>query len=258
VEQYRFSRTAMLIGEEGLAKLASARVIVFGVGGVGSYVVEALARAGIGELTLVDFDTVDITNINRQLHALENTVGQNKVDLMAARVKLINPRATVIPLKQFYTPEKGDRLIKPQYSYVVDAIDNVTGKIDIIKRCYFQNIPVISSMGAGNKLDPAAFRVADISETSVDPLARVIRRELRKFAIHKGVKVVFSPEQPVTPKVRVARVKADSADPESQSNSFAPGSISFVPAAAGLVLAGAVVRDILGITNTSHNLNKIL
>ncbi|MEW6064221.1 hypothetical protein P378_04155 [Desulforamulus profundi] len=245
MNQHRFSRTAMLIGQEGLAKLAVARVIVFGVGGVGSYVVEALARAGVGELTLVDFDTVDISNINRQLHALENTVGRNKVDLMAERVKLINHRARVIPLKQFYTPENGEELLKPAYSYVVDAIDNVTGKIDIIKRCYFRNMPVISSMGAGNKLDPAAFRVADISETSVDPLARVIRRELRKFAIQKGVKVVFSLEQPITPKVQVTKVKADPSDPGSRSNSFAPGSISFVPAAAGLVLAGAVVRDIL-------------
>ncbi|MEW6698070.1 MAG: tRNA threonylcarbamoyladenosine dehydratase [Bacillota bacterium] len=245
MNQHRFSRTAMLIGEEGLAKLAAARVIVFGVGGVGSYVVEALARAGVGELTLVDFDTVDISNINRQLHALENTVGGSKVDLMAERIKLINPRARVIPLKEFYAPEKGDALLKPDYSYVVDAIDNITGKIDIIKRCYFQKTPVISSMGAGNKLDPAAFRVADISETSVDPLARVIRRELRKVDIQKGVKVVFSTEPPLTPKAKVTKVKVDPANPADRSNSFAPGSISFVPAAAGLVLAGAVVRELI-------------
>ncbi|AQS60495.1 tRNA cyclic N6-threonylcarbamoyladenosine(37) synthase TcdA [Desulforamulus ferrireducens] len=227
----------MLIGEEGLAKLRAAKVIVFGVGGVGSYTVEALARAGIGELTLVDFDTVDITNINRQLHALDNTVGQYKVDLMAARIKNINPEARVNPIRAFYSPQNGDELLNTDYSYVVDAIDNVTGKLDIIKRCYFQGIPIISSMGAGNKLDPAAFRVADISETSVDPLARVIRRELRKASIEKGVKVVFSLEPPITPRKQMPKVE--------EGKSLAPGSISFVPAAAGLVLAGAVVRDLL-------------
>ncbi|GAB6158954.1 tRNA threonylcarbamoyladenosine dehydratase [Desulfotomaculum varum] len=249
MQQHRFSRTAMLIGETGLAKLAAARVLVFGIGGVGSYAVEALARAGIGELTLVDHDTVDITNINRQLHAMDNTIGRYKVDLMAARVQLINPRAAVIPLRQFYTPESGEGLISPRYSYVVDAIDNITGKIDIIRRCYMHNIPVISSMGAGNKLDPAAFRVADISQTSVDPLARVIRRELRKCDITRGVKVVYSPEQPVHPRVKVAKSAAGSPDEAGGGRSLAPGSISFVPAAAGLVLAGAVVRDILGMDN---------
>jgi len=244
--KHRFSRTEMLIGKEGLARLAAAKVVVFGVGGVGSYVVEALARAGVGELTLVDFDDVDLTNINRQLHALDTTVGQPKVDLMAERVRLINPRAKVTALKEFYTPEKGDQLIKPHYSYVVDAIDNVTGKLDIIKRCFSRGIPVISSMGAGNKLDPAAFRVADISETSVDPLARVIRRELRKSGIVKGVKVVFSVEQPLTPQQKITKVSTDKL-PESPEilRSLAPGSISFVPASAGLVLAGAVVRDLL-------------
>lgn len=235
----------MLIGQEGLAKLEQAKVIIFGVGGVGSYVVEALARAGIGELTLVDFDTVDITNINRQLPALEHTVGQYKVDLMAERVKLINPQAKVTPIRKFYTPENGNELLKPHYSVVVDAIDNVTGKIDIIRRCYAQGLPIISSMGAGNKLDPAAFRVADISETSVDPLARAIRRELRKFEIHKGVKVVFSTEPPLTPKVQLAKTKIASSEQARPSKSLAPGSISFVPGAAGLVLAGAVVRELL-------------
>ncbi|SHK08648.1 tRNA threonylcarbamoyladenosine dehydratase [Desulforamulus aeronauticus] len=237
MSRHRFSRTEMLIGEEGLAKLKVARVIVFGVGGVGSYTVEALARAGIGELTLVDFDTVDVTNINRQLHAMDDTIGSYKVDLMAERIKHINPEAIVTPIREFYSPQNGDDLIKGDYSYVVDAIDNVTGKLDIIKRCYSQGLPVISCMGAGNKLDPAAFRVADISETSVDPLARVMRRELRKAQIEKGVKVVFSVEPPITPQQRV--VKGETAI------SLAPGSISFVPAAAGLVLAGAVVRGLL-------------
>lgn len=242
MKQHRFSRTEMLLGEAGLAKLAAAKVIVFGIGGVGSYTVEALARAGVGELTLVDFDTVDITNINRQLHAMDNTVGQFKVDLMAERVRFINPGAKVNPLRLFYSPEKGDELLAGGYSFVVDAIDNVTGKIDIIQRCYKHNIPVISSMGAGNKLDPAAFRVADISETSVDPLARVVRRELRKYDIHKGVKVVFSTEPPLTPKTKLYKTKVGS---EQQNNALAPGSISFVPAAAGLILAGAVVRELV-------------
>nr|WP_041274777.1 tRNA threonylcarbamoyladenosine dehydratase [Desulforamulus reducens] len=234
----------MLIGEEGLAKLAAAKVIVFGVGGVGSYTVEALARAGVGELTLVDFDTVDITNINRQLHAMDNTIGQYKVDLMAERVQLINPQAKVLPLKMFYTPENGDDLLTKGYTYVIDAIDNVTGKIDIIQRCYKNNISVISCMGAGNKLDPAAFRVADISETSVDPLARVIRRELRKHDIHKGVKVVFSLESPLVPRTKLTKAKNDT-EVGARQKSLAPGSISFVPAAAGLIMAGAVVREII-------------
>ncbi len=237
-QQHRFTRTELLVGAEGLAKLASARVMVFGVGGVGSYVVEALARAGIGELILVDFDKVDLTNINRQLHAMEDTVGQYKVDLMARRVHLINPLAKVTALKEFYSPEKGDELLEGDYSYVVDAIDNVTGKLDIIKRCYSRQISVISSMGAGNKLNPAAFRVGDISETSVDPLARVVRRELKKSGIYKGVKVVFSLEQPVIPRYDAGAVTG-------KPGRLPPGSISFVPAAAGLVAAGEVVRDLV-------------
>ncbi|GAB6182003.1 tRNA threonylcarbamoyladenosine dehydratase [Desulfotomaculum defluvii] len=245
MNQHRFSRTEMLLGEAGLAKLAAAKVIIFGIGGVGSYTVEALARAGIGDLTLVDFDTVDITNINRQLHAMDNTIGEYKVDLMAERIRLINPQAKVIPLRMFYTPEKGDELLTKGYSFVVDAIDNVTGKIDIIQRCYKHNIPVISSMGAGNKLDPGAFRVADISQTSVDPLARVVRRELRKHDIHKGVKVVFSTEPPITPQTPIYKSNADSDTMVKPNKSLAPGSISFVPAAAGLIMAGAVVREII-------------
>lgn len=245
--KHRFSRTEMLIGKEGLERLAAAKVIIFGVGGVGSYAVEALARSGIGQMTLVDFDTVDTTNINRQLHALDTTVGLYKVDLMAERIKLINPLARVTPLRQFYSPESGDELFKESYTYIIDAIDNVTGKLDIIKRCYNHRIPIISSMGAGNKLDPACFRVADISETSVDPLARVIRRELKKSGIAKGVKVVFSVEQPKVPQERIAKVSLELPSPNNeQRRPLAPGSISFVPAAAGLVLAGAVVRDIIG------------
>ncbi|WP_304544894.1 tRNA threonylcarbamoyladenosine dehydratase [Desulforamulus aquiferis] len=247
VVKHRFSRTEMLIGSQGLEKLAAAKIILFGVGGVGSYAAEALARAGIGEMTLVDFDTVDITNINRQLHALDTTLDQYKVDLMAERIKLINPAAKIKPLREFYSPETGDELFKETYTYIIDAIDNVTGKLDLIKRCHFRGIPIISSMGAGNKLDPASFKVADISETSVDPLARVIRRELKKSGIYQGIKVVFSTEQPLVPQNKIAKVGPDSLPQDDEKRRpLAPGSISFVPAAAGLVLAGAVVRDILG------------
>ena len=235
---HRFTRTEMLIGEQGVARLAAARVLIFGVGGVGSYVVESLARAGIGELILVDFDRVDVTNINRQLHAMEDTVGQYKVDLMAQRVRLINPQAKVTPLREFYSPDRGEELLAGHYSYVVDAIDNVTGKLDIVHRCFSRGIPIISSMGAGNKLDPAAFRVGDISETSVDPLARVMRRELKKRGIYKGVKVVFSLEQPIAPHHPAGAA-------EGKPGRLPPGSISFVPAAAGLVASGALVRDLL-------------
>lgn len=232
--EHRFIRTELLIGAVGLNKLAQARVAVFGVGGVGSYVVEALVRAGVGSLVLVDHDQVSVSNINRQLPALDTTVGQAKVSLLAERARLINPKVEVLALQEFYTPEKGDYLLTKELSYVVDAIDNVTGKLDLIKRCKERGIPIISSMGAGNKLDPAAFKVADIGQTSVDPLAKVIRRELRKSGITAGVKVVFSTEPPVTPKIM--------ADPVRRQ---VPGSISFVPGAAGLIMAGAVVRDLI-------------
>ncbi|MEG6616081.1 tRNA threonylcarbamoyladenosine dehydratase [Peptococcaceae bacterium 1198_IL3148] len=232
---HRFSRTEMLIGPEGLEKLKSSKVAVFGVGGVGSYTVEALARAGIGELILVDFDDVDITNINRQLHALESTVGKAKVELMAERIKLINPQARVQAIKRFYTPENGPELITPDLDYVVDAIDNVTGKLDLIKRCIANNIAIVASMGAGNKLDPTAFKVADISQTSVCPLAKVVRRELRNAGINSGVKVVYSTEPAIKPP------QNNGANERKQP----PGSISFVPATVGLILASVVVKDLL-------------
>nr|WP_204617450.1 tRNA threonylcarbamoyladenosine dehydratase [Desulforadius tongensis] len=223
----------MLIGPGGLEKLKNSKVAVFGVGGVGSYTVEALARAGVGHLVLVDFDDVDITNINRQLHALDNTVGRAKVELMAGRVKLINPEIKVQAVKEFYTPENGEQLLAGDLHYVVDAIDNVTGKLDLIKRCVEKGIPVASSMGAGNKLDPTAFQVADISETSVCPLAKVVRKGLKKAGICRGVKVVYSTEPPVKPRLA-----------EEHTAKLPPGSISFVPAAAGLILASIVVRDL--------------
>lgn len=232
---HRFSRTELIIGSDGLEKLKNSKVAIFGVGGVGSFTAEALARAGVGHLILVDFDDICQTNINRQLHALENTVGESKVAVMAARVKQINPDIEVQAVKKFYTPENGSELLSSDLDYVVDAIDNVTGKLDLIKRCVENNIPVAASMGAGNKLDPTAFKVADICETSVCPLAKVIRRELKKAGITSGVKAVYSTEQPIKPGV----------SEEKTIRRQVPGSISFVPSTAGLILAGIVVNDLL-------------
>lgn len=219
-------RTRMLIGDEAVEKLKSSKVLIFGVGGVGSYVCEALARAGVGTLEIVDGDIVDMTNINRQLIALHSTVGRSKADVCAERMKDINPNINVIAKKCFYLPEKSDDFDFKSYDYIVDAIDNVTAKIDIIIRAKAAAVPVISSMGTGNKLDPASFKVADIEETKICPLAKVMRKELRKRGI-KAVKVVYSEEEPVSVGNRT------------------PASISFVPAAAGLLIAQAVVRDLI-------------
>ncbi|MCL4439511.1 MAG: tRNA threonylcarbamoyladenosine dehydratase, partial [Firmicutes bacterium] len=197
---HRFSRTELLIGPEGLDKLKNSKVAVFGIGGVGSYAVEALVRAGLGHLVLVDYDDVCLTNINRQLHALQSTVGRPKVDLMKERVLLINPEVKVDTRQEFYSPEKSEQLITDDLDYIVDAIDNVTGKLDLIIKSHGRGIKIVSAMGAGNKLDPTAFVVDDISKTSVCPLARVVRRELKKAGISKGVKVVYSKEQPLVPK----------------------------------------------------------
>jgi tRNA A37 threonylcarbamoyladenosine dehydratase len=250
---HRFSRTELLIGPAGLAKLADTRVAVFGIGGVGSYTVEALARSGIGHLVLVDYDDICLTNINRQIHALQNTVGQSKVELMKERVMLINPQAKVEAIPEFYTPEKSSELIRVDFDYIVDAIDNVTGKLDLIKNSYRQGIPIVSAMGAGNKLDPTAFEVEDISKTSVDPLARVIRRELKKAGISQGIKVVYSKEQPMIPLESVGDCKLDCicSNKDAISNCAMrrqiPGSIAFVPPVMGMILAGVVVRDLLNI-----------
>ncbi|MFZ5626535.1 MAG: tRNA threonylcarbamoyladenosine dehydratase [Bacillota bacterium] len=252
---HRFSRTELLLGPEGLERLRQARVAVFGIGGVGSYACEALARAGVGSLVLVDYDNVCLTNINRQIHALSNTVGRPKVELMAERIKLINPGAEVESIKEFYAPEHRERLLRPDYDYVVDAIDNVTGKLDLIKGCLALNIPIISAMGAGNKLDPTAFRVADISETAVDPLARVLRRELRKAGIYRGVKVVYSEEPPIPPRVGLADCKTNCVCTSEQGRGSCtlrrqiPGSVSFVPPVVGMIMAGEVVKDLCGLVD---------
>ncbi|PKM80924.1 MAG: tRNA cyclic N6-threonylcarbamoyladenosine(37) synthase TcdA [Firmicutes bacterium HGW-Firmicutes-14] len=237
---HRFSRTELIIGRQGLDKLKKSTVAVFGVGGVGSFAVESLARSGIGRLLLIDHDIVDLTNINRQIHALESTVGLPKVDLMKQRVLEINPDAEVEAIRAFYSPDNGEHLLAGNLDYIIDAIDNITGKIDLIIRARQKGIRIVSAMGAGNKLDPSSFEVADISETSVCPLARVLRRELKKAGIVTGVKVVYSREQSLTP----LKIEGMAALPGKRT----PGSVSFVPPVAGMILTGVVVRDILGIS----------
>lgn len=236
-----FSRTALLIGADGLAKLARSKVAVFGVGGVGSFVVEGLVRAGVGKFVLIDNDCVCRTNINRQLHATSKTVGQPKVGLMKKRILEINPVAEVETFQEFYLPENAESMIKDDYDYIVDAIDTVTAKLDLIVRAKTRKIPIISAMGAGNKLDPTKFEVADIYETSVDPLARVIRQQLKKLGI-TSLKVVYSKELPLVPG------KNDNSNGATQRCTVRrqiPGSISFVPSVAGLIIAGEVVKDIV-------------
>lgn len=224
----QFVRTEYLIGTEAVEKLAGSRVAVFGIGGVGGYTVEALARSGVGQLDLIDSDTVSESNINRQIIALHSTLGQYKVDVMRERVKDINPDIVVRTHQCFFLPENQEQFPFSEYSYVVDAVDTVTAKLALVVMAKREQVPVISCMGAGNKLDAGAFEVADIYETSVCPLARVMRRELKKREI-KDLKVVYSKEQPITSDVQ-ERV---------------PGSISFVPSVAGLLLAGEVIKDLI-------------
>lgn len=234
----RFAREALLIGEQGVDVLEKSRVLVFGVGGVGAYAVEALARSGVGFLTLVDGDIVSITNINRQLLALESTLGRPKVEVARERILEINPRAQVEARKLFVTEENIGDLDFSGYSYVVDAIDTVSAKLAIIQAAESAGVPVITCMGAGNKFDPSAFRVEKIEKTSVCPLARVMRRELKKRGI-TGVKAVYSQEEAAIP-------VQDGGEKKGTAGRPAPGSMAFVPGAAGLVLAGAVIADLLG------------
>lgn len=222
-----FSREERLIGKENLEKLNKSKVAVFGIGGVGSFVVEGLARAGIGKLLLVDNDTIDITNINRQIHANINTVGKNKVDVMKERILSINPEAEVDVSTEFFMP--GSKLLDNSLGYIVDAIDTVTGKIELVCKANELNIPIISAMGTGNKLDPTKFEVADIYKTSVCPLAKVMRKELRARGIEK-LKVVYSKEEPIKP---------------NDGDYKTPASISFVPSVAGLIIAGEVIKDVI-------------
>ena len=232
-----FARTRLLLGDEGLARLAASRVAVFGVGGVGGFAVEALARSGVGALDLVDSDTVESTNLNRQIIATLPAVGRPKVEVAAERVASINPACTVRAHRCFFLPETTGIFDFAAYDYVIDAVDTVSAKIALVEAARAAGIPIISSMGTGNKLDPTAFRVADIFETSVDPLARVMRRELRRRGID-GLKVVYSTESPRPPAATPEAVK-DGSRP-------APGSVAFVPSVAGLILGGEVVRDLAG------------
>lgn len=232
-----FARTRLLLGQEGLDRLAAARVAVFGVGGVGGYVVEALARSGVGALDLVDSDDVDPTNLNRQIIATLDTVGQPKVQVAAARVASINPACRVTAHQCFFLPETAAQFDFAAYDYVVDAVDTVSAKIALVEAACAAGAPIISSMGAGNKLDPTAFRVADIYETSVDPLARVMRKELRRRGI-PALKVVYSTEPPLAP--------ADDGETVKEGTRPAPGSVAFVPSVAGLIIGGEVVRDLSG------------
>ena len=243
-----FSRTGLLLGAGGMERLGRARVSVFGVGGVGGYVVEALARRGVGALDLIDSDRVSLTNLNRQILATRSTVGQYKVEAARRRILDINPEARVETFPVFYTPRTADAFDFTRYDYIVDAIDTVTGKLELIERARRAGTPIISCMGAGNKLDPAAFEVADIYETSVCPLARIMRKELRKRGIDR-LKVVYSREPPLTPLSDSAELFENSCEglPEPVRRRQVPGSVAFVPGAAGLVLAGAVIRDLAGV-----------
>ena len=246
---HAFSRSELLIGYEALQKLKNSKVAVFGIGGVGSFAVEALARSGLGSLVLIDDDVVCLTNLNRQLHATMNTIGMPKVEVMKERIISINPDAVVETHQEFYTVEKGEKLLQSDLDYVIDAVDTVSAKIDLAVRCSQLGIPIISSMGAGNKMDPTLFRVDDIFNTSVDPLAKVMRRELRKRGI-KRLKVVYSTETPLTPLV----IELDLAMENSVTTTTrgggkrrsVPGSISFVPSVAGLIIAGEVIKDLIG------------
>ncbi len=238
--QEAFSRTQMLLGREAMDKLSRSRVAVFGIGGVGGYVCEALSRSGVGAFDLVDSDRVSLTNMNRQIIATRKTIGQYKVDVMRERILDINPEAQIWVYRSFFLPENADSFPFGEYDYVVDAVDTVTAKLELIMRAREYGVPVISSMGAGNKLDAGAFQAADIYETKVCPLAKVMRRELKKRGVDH-LKVVYSEETPLCP--------ADSQETGSEevgaSSRRIPGSVAFVPSVAGLILAGEVVQDLI-------------
>ena len=251
--QHRFSRTELLIGKDGLERLYSAKVAVVGLGGVGSYTVEALARAGIGHLVLIDFDEICLTNTNRQIHAVIGNYGRSKVEVMTQRVNSINPEAEVIPKKEFLTSENLSQLIDADISYVADAIDTVWSKVALIDYCVKNRTPVISSMGTGNKFNPVAFRIDDISKTHTCPLAKAVRKGLREKGITKGVKVVYSPEPPVETRADVLTCHngciCSQTNTEEDWNCTKrrkiPGSMPYLPPIAGLIMAGAIIQDLL-------------
>lgn len=235
MELHPFTRTELLLGKEALEKLHGKKVAVFGIGGVGTFVVEGLVRAGVGKFVLIDHDVICITNINRQIHSMHSTIGRPKVEVMKERIKDINPNAEVETYQIMYNSDTAEDLLDFSYDYVVDAIDMVPSKIDLIERCYKKGIPIISSMGAGNKLDPTKVEVGDVYKTSVCPLAKVIRKELRKRNVDK-LKVVYSKEEPLKPQWDKVYTGV---------NKKVPGSISFVPSVFGLVIASEVVKDLI-------------
>ena len=231
-----FSRFELLVGQENIEKLNQSKVLVFGVGGVGGFVVEARVRSGIGSMTIVDNDTVSLTNLNRQIIATQDTIGKEKVEVMKERILSINPNCHVETLKMFYLPETADSINLKDYDYVVDAIDTITAKIELAVRCEKEKVPLISSMGTGNKLNPSMLEVSDIYKTSVCPLAKVMRRELKQRRV-KHLKVVYSKELPIKPKP----------SKEITNKRTVPGSTAFVPSSAGLLIASEVVKDLLSI-----------
>lgn len=247
----QYSRTQLIFGAEAMEKLRNSRVAVFGIGGVGGYTVEALARSGVGELDLIDDDKVCLTNINRQIIATRKTVGQYKVDVAAERVHDIDPNIVVNTYKTFYTPETAEQFDFTKYDYVVDAIDTVTGKIALVMNAKKAKTPIICSMGAGNKVDPTAFEVTDIFKTSVDPLARVMRIELKKRGIRK-LKVVYSKEVPLTPvddmaiSCKTHCICPPGTERKCTQRRQVPGSNAFVPSVVGLIIAGEVIKDLTG------------
>lgn len=239
----RFTRTQLILGKDGMEKLGNSRVAVFGVGGVGGYAVEALARSGVGALDLIDNDVVCLSNINRQIYATGKTVGQHKVDVARERILDINPECVVRTYKTFYMPDTAGQFDFKEYDYIIDAIDTVTGKLELAVQADAAGTPIISSMGAGNKMDPTAFEVTDLYKTSICPLAKVMRRECKKRGIKK-LKVVYSRETPIRPLEDMA-ICAQGAEQESTGRRSVPGSTAFVPSVAGLIIAGEVIKDLI-------------
>ncbi|TBL81589.1 tRNA threonylcarbamoyladenosine dehydratase [Paenibacillus thalictri] len=242
---HQFSRTELAIGPEGLEVMRKSTVAVLGIGGVGAIAAEALARTGVGRIIMIDKDVVDITNINRQVHALTTTVGQPKAELMRERILQINPECDAIALKMFYTEETHEQLFEYPLDYVIDASDTIIYKVHLIKQCKRRKIKIISSMGAANKMDPTRFKVVDISKTHTDPLAKVVRHRLRKEGISKGVKVVFSDEEPIKPREDVTQRIVPENAPDIRKAQMPPASNAFVPPVAGLIMVSVVVRDLL-------------
>ena len=244
---HAFSRTEMILGVSGLDKLANSTVLICGIGGVGSYVVEGLARSNVGKFILVDDDDICLTNINRQLHATRKTVGKSKVETMKQRILDINPNAEVKVFQELYNSESAERILDDKIDYVVDAIDMVSAKLDLVERCKSKNIPIICCLGTGNKLNPTELQVADISKTYMCPLAKVMRKELRKRKI-KRLKVIFSPEEPITPNSSHGGCDigciCPNKDRTCNHRNSVPGSVSFVPSVAGMIIASEVVKDI--------------